>query len=721
MVIKGIFIFLIIFSIQLAAQTGSVFGTVSDQEGSPIIGANITIVNTLLGTATDSEGNYFIQDIPVGEYSITASVVGYNNITFEASVIASESTKIDFILEPRSYQFDQLIITANKYATDIKEIASSSYVLDQKIFSEKNINHLDEALRYVPGISMISDQISIRGSSGYGRGAGTRVLIAIDGIPIYTPDSGDIIWELVPISEIERVEIIKGSVSSLYGSSAIGGVINIITKEMSSNPLTYVKLQGGVYNNPSHNEWKWTEKTLTYNSQTVVHSRSIGKLSLAGSFTRFEDYSYRKNDYQLRFAGFFKANYNFSSSTSLSFMGTGYTRDKNTYNYWKDIQNALIPPDEDIGQNTDSDRSVYGFTFNHIFNDDFSLTFIPSAYVSYWNDDAENRNRSNSTLYRSEIRTNLRYSDDLNFITGTELQYSNVRSNIFGNTSSNGIGIYSQADYKPTDQINFSLGLRYDYSKLENLNATQSISPKLGITYQLSSRTLLRGLVSRGFRAPSLAEAFTSTTSAGITVKPNPEIESETSFSFEIGTNHILTDNINFDLSLFDNEYYDMIEPGFDPNDGQVFFNNVTRARILGAELTANLLIFPSMELDLGYVYMWPRDIEMERTLNYRSRHTLLLGIDYTRNLYQLGINFRYMSRFENIDEELVDLGVISDGDERVEIYVLDINAGINLFTYNIPVRLFISVKNLLNYNYVELIGNIAPIRNYSMNLELIF
>ena len=706
---------------QLAAQTGSVFGTVSDQEGNPIIGANITIDNTLLGTATDSEGNYFLQGLPAGEYSVTASVIGYENMTIMASVIINEAIKVDFKLESRSYQFDQLIVTANKYATDIREIASSSYVLDQKIFSEKNIKQLDEALRYVPGISMISDQISIRGSSGYGRGAGTRVLIAIDGIPIYTPDSGDIIWELVPISEIEKVEIIKGSVSSLYGSSAIGGVINIITKEMSSNPLTYIKLQGGVYNNPSHDEWKWTNKTLNYNSQTVVHSRSIGQLSLAGSMTRFEDYSYRKNDYQLRFAGFLKANYHFSESTSLSFMGTGYTRNKNTYNYWKNIKNALTPPDEDIGQNTDSDRSVYGLTFNHIFNEKFSLTFIPSAYISYWNDDSENRNRSNSKLYRTEIRTNYRYSGNLNFISGTEIQYSTVKSNIFGNTSSNGLGIYAQADYKPSDPINISIGLRYDYSKLKDLDATQSISPKLGITYQLSSRTLFRGLLSRGFRAPSLAEAFTSTTSAGITIKPNPDIKSETSYSFEIGTNHILNDNLSFDLSLFDNEYYEMIEPGFDPNDGQVFFNNVTRARILGAEFTTNLLMFPSLELDLGYVYMWPRDIDEERTLNYRSRHTILMGINYTQNLYQLGLNFRYMSRFENIDDELVDLGVVVDGDKRVEIFVLDLNAGLNLFQYNIPARLFISTKNLLNYNYVELIGNIAPIRNYSVNLEFIF
>ncbi|MCB9248702.1 MAG: TonB-dependent receptor [Ignavibacteriales bacterium] len=70
-------------------------------------------------------------------------------------------------------------------------------------------------------------------------------LVAIDGIPIYTPDTGEIIWELIPINDIERIEILKGASSSLYGSSAIGGVINIITKEITSNPLHLLNFKVG--------------------------------------------------------------------------------------------------------------------------------------------------------------------------------------------------------------------------------------------------------------------------------------------------------------------------------------------------------------------------------------------------------------------------------------------------------------------------------------------
>ena len=345
---------LIITTTLLRGQTANVSGLITDKENNPILGANILIENTLLGTAADEHGEFLITNIPIGNNTITVSAVGYAKKSLNISLTEGMTKNVNFILESQSYQFDQLIVTANKYATDIKDIPASSYVLDQNIFSEKNFNKIDDALRYVPGITMVTDQISIRGSSGYGRGAGTRVLVAIDGIPVYTPDSGDIIWELIPISEIGRVEIIKGSVSSLYGSSAIGGIVNIITKKITSNPVTYIKLQGGLYSDPSHDEWNWSDRTLTFNSQTISHSRSIGKLGIAASLTRFEDYSYRKNDYQLRFAGFLKGNYHFNEKTSLIFMTAGYTRDKATFNYWKDIENALAPPDSDIGQFTDS-------------------------------------------------------------------------------------------------------------------------------------------------------------------------------------------------------------------------------------------------------------------------------------------------------------------------------------------------------------------------------
>ena len=375
-----------------------------------------------------------------------------------------------------------------------------------------------------------------------------------------------------------------------------------------------------------------------------------------------------------------------------------------------------------LGELINSDRTILGMNFNHIINDKLSVSFIPSVYISYWSDQTESSNKSSSKLYRSELRANYKLASNTNIITGAEFQFNHVTSNIFGNRTANIIGLFSQVDYKIIEPLNLSFGLRYDNSNLTDLDKENSVSPKFGINYKLNDNTYLRASVGKGFRAPSLAEAFTSTTLSGLTVIPNPNLKSETSYTYEAGINHNFYDIVTFDFTVFNNEYYDMIEIEFNPFDGKAFFNNLTRARIQGVDLsTVTNLFAQKLTFNLSYTYLWPRDIEENLVLKYRSRHTAIAGLNFKHDIFEAGIDFRFLSRVEKIDDELVNLGTVPDGNKRVNIYVLDARIGAHLFNYNIPCRLFLNVNNLLNYNYVELIGNIAPLRNYSLNAEFIF
>ncbi|MCP5061368.1 MAG: TonB-dependent receptor [Ignavibacteriae bacterium] len=719
---KKIIFIVLFFSITIKAQSGSVFGKITDNKERVLIGANILVDGTVLGVATDSDGNYNLQGIINGTYKLTFSMVGYTKTTSQEIEIKNNRVEVNVSLVATSYQYDQLVVTANKFSQKLSDVAASTYIIDTKIFSKKNFQKLDDAFRYVPGVTMTLDQISIRGSSGYSRGAGTRVLITFDDIPIYTPDSGEIVWELIPVSEIGKVEIIKGSASSLYGSSAIGGVINIIPKEITSNPITFVKMQGGVYSKPSHKEWDWSDKTLYFNSQTISHSRSFGKLGISASVSRFEDLSYRQNEDQLRYSGYLKANYNFSESSTLSFIGAGFTRRRSTFIYWKNLENALSPSDDDLGQSIKSDRTILGMNFNHLFNKKLSLAIIPSLYLSYWDDESESNNKSNSNLFRTEVRINYTPTEKIIVVSGSEFQHNKVTSTIFGNRTSNGVGAYSQIDYKFIEPMNLSFGLRYDYNRLSNLESESSISPKLGITYKFNNSTFLRTSIAKGFRSPTLAESFTSTTTSGVTVKPNPNLKAENSFSIEAGIKHYFSTDFNADFALFNNEYFEFIEPGFDPKDGQLFFNNVTRARIQGFEVNAYSSFFSqSFLLNIGYTFLHSKDVDLNKELKYRPKHSIVTSFEYTKNIYEIGLDLRYSSKVKRIDNEIVDLGLVPDGDKRVEIFVLDARVGANLFSYKLPLRIFLNANNILNYNYVEIIGNIAPIRNYSLNLEFVF
>ena len=722
MISKITILFILILTLSAKAQTNEIFGKVTDNSNQPLIGVNVLVEGTVLGIATNSKGEYKLSGLKNGTYKLTYSMIGFTKKTSKSIVLNNSKVEVNITLPPTSYQYDQLVITANKHSQKLSDVAASTYIIDTKKFSEKNFQKIDDAFRYVPGVTMTLDQISIRGSSGYSRGAGTRVLITFDGIPIYTPDTGEIIWELIPVTEVGKVEVIKGAASSLYGSSAIGGVINIIPKELTSNPVTFIKMQGGFYSKPSHKEWQWTEKTRYFNSQTISHSRSFGKFGLSASISRLEDLSYKQNENQLRYSGYLKANYNFSNHTTISLLGAGFTRRRYTFNFWKDLKHALSPPDKDLGQSIKSDRTILGMNFNHIFNDELSLTVIPSLYLSYWDDESESKNKSNGNLFRTEARLNYSPTKKITIVSGSEFQYNKITSTIFGNRTSNAIGAYSQLDYKFIEPVNISFGLRYDFSKLADLQSESSISPKLGITYKVSKSTFLRTSISKGFRTPTLAESFTSTTTSGITVKPNPNLKAEDSFSFEVGIKHYFSDQLNVDFALFNNEYYDFIEPGFDPKDGKIIFDNVTRARIQGFELnTSTSFLSRTVMLNLGYTFLHSKDIELEQSLKYRPKHSVIASIEYIKNFYEAGLDFRYSSKVDRIDNELVDLGLVPDGDKRVEIIVLDVRLGANLFYYKIPLRLFLNANNILNYNYVEMIGNIAPIRNFSLSLEVVF
>ena len=717
-----ILLFLLFTACSIAAQSFTITGKVTDEKGKPLVGANIFLKGTVIGTATNSKGEFELSKLKNNSYTLIISMIGYEKKEINLSFSDTKSQHLTIKLKKESVRVDQVVVTASKHKNEIKNLPVSVSVITSERINEKNFVTLDQALRYEPGVVITKDQISIRGSSGYTVGAGTRVLTAIDGIPLYTGDSGEIIWQLIPPSEIDRVEVVKGAASSMYGTTAMGGVVNLISKDITSKPLTYVKMFAGSYTKPSYDEWKWSNSLQSYYGATVSHSRTIGKLGITGLFSYFQDDGYRKNDWEKRYSGYLKAAYNFSESTSLTLIGSGYSRDKGTFTYWKGLNDALLPPDNEIGQTIPSDRFVIGLLFNHMFSDKVSMLIKPSLYNSYWYDASESSNSSKSNLYRTEVQINWKLAEGSLLISGIEGRYNIVTSSIFGDRSSDGFGVYTQWEYHLSKAFLFTLGARYDYSKLDTLKSSDNVSPKVGLNYKLTKATILRASAGKGFRAPTLAEAFTSTTTSGITVKPNPNLQSETSYSFEIGVNQTFSQIFSVDLALFDNEYHNFIDPIIDPDDSKIVFENITRARVRGLELSGNLtLLNKKLNLKAGYTLLNSEDLETGKALKYRPQHSFVISGDYQIGYFSCGFDYRYNSRVEEIDDALVDFGLVPDGDERVNINVLDLRAGYRFMFGGLPLQLFLNANNVLNYNYVEMIGNLAPIANYSLSLDFMF
>ena len=718
-VVICLFILLLVSTQSISAQTYTIRGKVADLRSKPIPGVNVVLTGTNYGAATDDDGKYEITDLAPGIYIIEFSAIGYEKNIKDVDV-QNKSVNLNVVLKETIIKSEVVLITAGKYEQKKSNLPISSEIILGKELTERNFSNLEDAIRYVPGVTMTEDQVSIRGSSGYSRGTGSRALFAIDGLPFYTGDTGEIVWEMVPVTELQRVEIIKGAASSLYGSAAIGGVINGLTRNISDKPLTIINGFYGMFDKPYYAEWDWSGERRPFNGLTLSHSNKFGNFGFNISFTRLEESSYKQDDDFKKYIGFLKTVYNFTPVSSLTFLANTFNKRAGQFLYWKDSRNALVPPDQNVGVRIETNRYLFGLIYKSLISDKILLNVKTSYYRNYFKDNETIPNESTSNLYRGEVQINTNLTDFILLTSGIEGTFSKVNSSLFGNPDAFGVGSYAVADITFSFLLIASIGVRYDYSKLDSLNGSGAVSPKLGLNYKLRENLILRSSFGTGFRAPTLSEAFTSTSTGGITVKPNPYIKSEHNLTFEFGLNYTPFDLLNLDLAVFQNEYYDMIEPGIDPTDGLVFFSNVVRARIQGFEASTTINIFPNqLSLSFNYTYMWARDLETGLALRYRPRHIFYSSLDFNKWNFDLGINFRYTSRVEEIDEELVDLGVVVDGDLRVPVYTTDINLGFSFVSLQLPLNLYFNVKNIFNYNYVELIGNIRPIRSYSFGFNL--
>ena len=138
--------------------------------------------------------------------------------------------------------------------TNLNEVTVSMEVLKPSLIENKSLQSIENAVDQVPGVNVIDGQANIRGGAGFSYGAGSRVLVMVDEMPMLTADAGDVKWTFLPVENCEQIEVIKGASSALFGSSAINGVINFRTAYAKDEPETKINFYGGVYDKPRRKE-----------------------------------------------------------------------------------------------------------------------------------------------------------------------------------------------------------------------------------------------------------------------------------------------------------------------------------------------------------------------------------------------------------------------------------------------------------------------------------
>ena len=703
----------------LFAQKFSINGIVKDKKNQPLIGANVYISKKALGTSTDKKGKFVLKNLKPGKYAVESSMIGYKK-RVDTVLISDSDVSIEIILEEDIIQTEQIIISGTKYKRALSDIPVSAEIISVEKLSQKNISSVDEALRNAPGVTFALDQISIRGSSGFSRGVGARALAAIDGIPLHSGDSQEIVWEILPINEINGIEILKSGQSSLYGSSAIGGVVNIITKDNSSYPLFHIKSSFGFYDKTKYPEWNWSKSLRTFNGQSISYSNSFKNLSFTANFHRYENLSYRQNDFAKRHGYYYKINYNIDSDKSFSVLGLGLIQNRGSFIYWKNLKNATRPPESDYGEKVASFRNLTALTYKTTITDKISFENKFAYYYTNWEEDSEASNRSSTNLYRNNSQINFFLDDFSSLICGIEFSYGKVNSNIFSNPKSYNFGSYAQYDSKLFNNLFLTGGIRFDANKNDTLSAHYSLSPKFGILYKFDQNLNLRFSTNSSFRAPSLSENFTQTSISGITVEPNPNLKPETAFSNEIGLTFVFFEKFNFDAALFYVKYNRLIEPRINPLNGKISFANIQNAHIYGTESSLSGAFFDNfLQSRISVQILEAKDLNSKKDLKYRNNIAIYHSSDLNFVPFSAGVDFRYASKPKAFDEELST--IVNDANAFVDIYVLDLRFSWSILLENILVKTNFNVKNLLNYYYIEMTGNLSPIRNFSLNVEMFF
>jgi len=727
--------------VRAQSSYGTITGTLKDSEnGQPVVGANVTLRGTFIGATTDVRGKFTLRRITPGTFTVAVSMLGYERLLLGGIVVrAGETRTIEIPLRPAPLQTDPVVITASRREQSLQEVPVSLSTVTARAIADRNVVTLDDALRFVPGVNMLSDQVNIRGSTGYSRGVGSRVLILLDGLPYITGDTGEINWETIPMFSVDRVEVVKGAGSALYGSSALGGVINVITKEIPSQSEFRFRLFSSLYDKPRYPEWRWTTTPRFNSGLFLSYAGTEGPVSYLASVTRTVDEGFRENDAYHRWSLFAKAKYILSSSQSLTLAANYLDRSHGNFFWWKSLREPYRPAESQRNGMVNSKRGNISLAFQEFVTDKFFYTAKVIYFGNFWRDDSAGRfnNVSSSHLVNADVQATYEFSKPHVLTFGITANYDRVSANLFGAHPGVGAAMYVQDEITPFPDLKVTVGFRYDWQKVSVLDPTSQLNPKLGVVFRPDKETALRASFGSGFRYPAIGELYieSSTNVSQVAVLPNTGLKVEQSTSFELGVNRTLADRISVDLALFNNDFRNLIEPSVQikkyrprpdsPTEvtGPVIqFENVTRARIQGVETEIKAeWIQRVLSTDVGYTYIWPRDLSENAILKFRPRHLLYVAGEFSYEHAKLGGDFRFISRIERIDDNLVRLAPIVDGDERVDVKIVDLRASYDLIELGTPLRIGFAIKNLLNYTYVELLGNVGPVRTYVLTLEGMF
>jgi iron complex outermembrane receptor protein len=695
----------------LSFAQGGIEGRIVDEENSlPLSGVNVFIENSTLGAATDSDGHFRIGRVPPGTWNLKVSMMGYHIETHTISVEEGRFALLEIGLRKDVLEMNPLVVVASKKEQEILRSPVSVGVIAARELREKGVYAIDAALSYVPGVMFVGNQINIRSGAGFMYGAGGRTLVLIDGIPINASDTGEINWDLIPLVDVERIEVIKGAGSFLYGTNALGGVINVITKKPSQEGKWVFQVSGGVYNDPYYEQWKWTDRVRTFNRQDVSYSRQFGKLDVSVALRRDENLGYMQNRYHHRVIGSTKLVYRPSTDFELTAYASLMRDRRGEYAFWKDQGNVLRAPD---GESEVSFRKInqgqFYLSMQHFMSPTFSNRFRISLNEQLLGNHNEKPNEFFPAIGPAFEWSSIWIPSSGHVLTsGVEYKFDRANNFSFGKHNAFTVAPYIQYEFQPSSALSLTGGLRYDTYNLDSRDPENTLSPRIGANYLIKPNWSVRASAGKGFRAPSIVERFLRLSLFGFEVFPNPDLKSERAWTVEVGSRFHVSDSWFGDIAVFQNDYWNLIEPTLDITTNSIQFLNVSRPRIRGVELSSKFSWWQNrVGLEANLTIMDHEDLDTGQYLFYRPRRLAKIIPSVRLERVDVQIEYHYASRVDRVQ--------VFPLDNRVPMHLWKLKAGYKWQN----LRVTGEIHNLFNYNYTTRERFLEPIRNVTLGMQV--
>ncbi|MCU0645136.1 MAG: TonB-dependent receptor [bacterium] len=651
---------LVLFSIQIAhAVTGKISGYVFDKTtNKPIPDANVIISNTTLGAASRDGGFYFIEGIPQGEYDIVVKVIGYETEIAESMRI-TENTVVNFSLTPAAIEFDPIIVTATLSDHRLSQVSIASEVLTQPRLNQKTGTTVGEAMVSVGGIYFNSyDGIagthiaSIRGSNA------DQVVVLLDGLRLNTAQGGGVDLNLIPVSAIEKIEVVRGGHSAMMGSDAIGGAIQLLSKET-------IGLKGFSYGVNS-SIGSFGTRTLNLNG-----SHKIGLLSYFISFNRTEsdgDFIYKtpetgdeqtreNNDYKSNNL-FGKAHLDLSPNNKINILFHNLTAKKGNagsvnINAWTGM--PMLTPNA----RSESTRRLFSVKSENQITGRFRLegqSYYQTYDYHYTDPDgwAPVDDTHENAALGLNLQGNFNVNSLIDLIGGAELLQDRLKSSKFKVDDRNIQGLYLQTEAR--FPVSF-WGLKSSWAAIpalrwDNYSDVESqLSPKLGLLVTTGDErsVSVRGNIGSSYRVPTFDDLYWPEDAY---TRGNPDLKPETSTNFDVGLvfSQKSSSFSQVEVNYFNNSIEDMISWGPD-NTGIWMPLNIGRAHISGIETGAKFR-WPNDIAYLEVFHTWlkatdetPNSATEGKRLIYRPTSKLDLQIGSTIRRFSINLNYRLVSK----------------------------------------------------------------------------